>query len=456
MQSWKVANRPGSLKPAKYLAAALAPVLVALASLPAVAQSSSGSDEGLFAKSQATLPNGQLIRGFDISYVDVAQGLYLLADRTNKAVDVFSTGGPTFLFQAGQGLFAGATGNNNTSGPDGVLLVNNSEIWAGDGDSTIKVLSLKGGFLLKVISTGPASQDRVDEMCLDPIHNIVMAANNAASPFPIVTFISGQTKTILKQLTLDGTNGTPVATNGAEQCQWNPRTGQFYISIPEINGPGDNSAPGGVMEVNPGTLTVTQVLTVPLTACSGPQGMAIGPATGLNGGTGQILLGCVGGPHSAANGNPTAIVDDNLNPATIFAVPNEWGSDMVTYNSATNHYALARSSATPNQVVGLIDAATGSADPDLVVKPVTPGNTAGHSIAADPVHNLFFFPTPGPATGQTLCSSVGGNDNQGCITALTTGPADRDEGVVKGPSSPVCTAPGGPVVKGTQMLTSAC
>jgi hypothetical protein len=443
----RITARPEKVSRALYLATALAPALVMLSCLPAAAQ-----DETVFPVAQVTLPGGQKIVSFDISYVDTSLGLYLLGDRTNKAVDVLNTSGPSFLMQAGKGLFAGATGNNNTSGPDGVLTVNGAEIWAGDGDSTIKVLSVRDGSLITVISTGPASQNRVDEMCVDPVHDIVLAANNASSPWPILSFIQGKGHQVIKQIALDGTTGTPPATNGAEQCQWNPRTGQFYVSIPEFNGPGDNSAPGGVAQIDPVTLTVVQTLTVPLSACSGPQGMAIGPANGLNGGTGQILLGCNGGPNQPAT-RPTAIVDDNLNPSTIFTVPQEWGSDMVAFNSANNHYGLARSSATPNQVLGVIDSLGGSTDPDLFVKPA--GAPNAHSIAADPVHNTFFFPTP---TGSTLCSSVGGNDAQGCILVLNIQNDDDDNGGGKviSRSTAACTAEGAPVVQGRQPLTGPC
>ena len=30
------------------------------------------------------------------------------------------------------------------------------------------------------------------------------------------------------------------ATDGIEQCQWSPRTGKFYLAVPEVNGSGGN------------------------------------------------------------------------------------------------------------------------------------------------------------------------------------------------------------------------
>ena len=84
------------------------------------------------------------LSSFDISFVDPAIGLYALGDRTNNAIDLVDTHDNTFLGFCGQGKFAGATGNNNTSGPDGVLIRDSRELWAGDGDSTVKVFDVAG------------------------------------------------------------------------------------------------------------------------------------------------------------------------------------------------------------------------------------------------------------------------------------------------------------------------
>ncbi|MCW6513120.1 hypothetical protein, partial [Lichenifustis flavocetrariae] len=67
---------------------------------------------------------GQTLKNFDISFVDQASGLYYLADRSNKAIDIFDTKSNTFVGRVGS--FAGAVMkdgkiDNETSGPDGVL-----------------------------------------------------------------------------------------------------------------------------------------------------------------------------------------------------------------------------------------------------------------------------------------------------------------------------------------------
>ena len=130
---------------------------------------------------------------FDISFVDPAIGLYALGDRTNNAVDLVDTHDNIFLGFCGQGQFTGATGNNDTSGPDGVLIRDSREIWVGDGNSTVKVFDIAGCSETtapkKTISTGSASDKRADEMCYDPDDQLILVANNAADP-PFASLIS--------------------------------------------------------------------------------------------------------------------------------------------------------------------------------------------------------------------------------------------------------------------------
>jgi hypothetical protein len=448
---------------AALLAGALAPALVT----PAAAE------DGLVPSAQITLPTK--ITSFDISFVDPVVGYYILGDRTGNAVDVIDTATNTLVMQAGKGLFTGATGNNDTSGPDGVLIVNHRFIWAGDGNSTMKVLSLGTGQLVATISTGGVN--RVDEMCFDPVHQIVLAANNADDP-PFVTFFSARSFTVLGQIKFDGTNNAPKTSNGIEQCQWSPRTQKFYITVPEINGPGQgapnaNQVPGGVSVLDPVSRTVLTTYTFPgnlpgqtpsvafdVGNCSGPQGMAVGPAP-------QILIGCNGGKFQAVD-QPTVIINEN--DGSLFArVPNQSGPDMVDFSSANGgHYTLARSNANPPyglgmpplpgtcagpnpsagpQLIGVIDANEGGvvdSDPSVVTGlfncapfngGTTPTRGGNHSIASDATQGKWFFPVASNS-GSTLCSSLGGTDAQGCIVVFTDpGSPNQD-----------CVAQGAPVV----------
>ena len=89
------------------------------------------ADESVtFTGETIAVPGAPLLR-YDISFVDEALGIYILADRSNAGVDVFSVVGRQFLFRVGG--FAGFNGSNDTAGPNGLLTVNHRQIWAGDG-----------------------------------------------------------------------------------------------------------------------------------------------------------------------------------------------------------------------------------------------------------------------------------------------------------------------------------
>src|SRR6516164_2538682 len=163
-------------------------------------------DEVFAVTAAITLPSPQKITAFDISFVDPVIGEYFLADRTNAVVDVVDTATNKLVAQlTATPPFAGATGNNDTSGPDGVITVGHKEVWAGDGNSTIKVISLLTGATTHVINTG--GKNRADELCLDPRDKLVLMANDAETPFPFVTLISTETYSVLKTIVMNGTGG---------------------------------------------------------------------------------------------------------------------------------------------------------------------------------------------------------------------------------------------------------
>jgi len=386
------------------------------------------ADEVYSARTAITLPGTQKVTSFDISFVDPVIGLYLLADRTNKVVNVIDTTTNTVLVQvAATPAFAGATPSNDNAGPDGVITVNHREIWAGDGPSQIKVIDLFSQKTTHVISTGGAN--RADELCFDPRDQLVLIANDAESPFPFVSVVSTVNYSVLQRITMDGTKGTPAATNGIEQCQWDRRTGKFYVNIPEVNGPGNDTQPGAVVVLGPqpdGTLTVENVLSVPLANCAGPQGMTIGPDH-------QILLGC-NNPNKTVNS--TVIIDDRVkkNDAAvkvIATVANQDGSDQVWFNDGNNSYFLARSGGANPQQLGIIDAGDGEklgSDQSVTIglpnnPPSSPHGTA-HSVAADPIFNQIYVPIPSTA-GLSVCSQAGGSDAQGCIAVFSAAHDDE-------------------------------
>lgn len=409
-----------SLKLLTYLTAALAPCLVVMSMAARAAPPDSDSFAGTAA---VTLSNhggvtAKALKSFDISFVDPTIGLYALGDRTNNAVDLVDTHSNTFLSFCGHGSFQGATSSNNTSGPDGVLIRDHREVWVGDGNSTVKVFDIAGcdesSTPTHTIATGTAADNRADEMCYDPRNNLIMVANNAASP-PFASLISTTSYAVVAKITFDGTNGAPKSTNGVEQCQWSSRTGNFYVTVPGTENP-DNGH-GVVAVISPVTMKVDKVFDIPLANCAIPQGMAVGPDH-------QILVGCNGSTSTTQS----SVIIDERNGHILATVANESGPDEVWYNPGNDHYFLARSSAAGGvQKLGIIDAEAMVADADITGAPA--GKNA-HSVAADSVTNRTFFPIPG-ASGGTLCSSAGGNDASGCILVVT-GKSDKDDCVAEG------------------------
>jgi hypothetical protein len=387
------------LKHLALIGAALAPALLAIAG--------TASADEVFSATKAIPIPGSPLASFDISFVDPVIGIYILGDRSNKAVDVIDTDTNTVLTQLhATPPFAGATGNNDTSGPDGVIVIRHREVWAGDGNSTVKVIDLFSQQTTHVIST--AGVNRADEMCFDPRDRLVLVANNADSP-PFASLISTNSYLVVKKIPFDGTNGAPNSNNGAEQCQWSPRTGKFYISIPGIAG--QPAGTGGVAVIDPVQQKVTTTFIIPFASCDSPQGMALGPDH-------QILLGCNG---PGGGNHPTAVIDER-NGHVIATLANESGSDEVWFNPGDDHYFLARSSAVgANQLLGVIDAdAPGGprTDQDVVTAGKAVAGRNAHSVAADPVFNQVYVPIP--AGNSSICSSLGGIDANGCVAVFTT------------------------------------
>ena len=192
---------------------------------------------------------GEPLSSFDIGIVNDA-GIYALADRSNKGVD---------LIEAATGKFVGrVTGfkgfdkaaGSSAGGPDGLVAVGTDQLWAGDGDSTVKVVDLKSRTVIHTIATGGSK--RVDEMAYDPTDHLVIVVNNADKP-AFVSFISSETYKVLGKVALDH------ATDGGEQPAWDPVTGKVYLSIPVLD---DIDANGAVAVFDPHTLKLEKMLPV--------------------------------------------------------------------------------------------------------------------------------------------------------------------------------------------------
>jgi hypothetical protein len=365
--------------------------------------STSVAQEEVFSAVNAVALGPHSMSSFDISFVDKVTGKYYLGDRANKQIDVLPLGTTTPTnTPIGTGDFTGATGNNDTSGPDGVMTANNhTEIWAGDGNSTVRIYSTSGA-LIQVVSTGNALTDkRADELCEDPVHHLALVANNAADP-PFATLINTGTsgvanKTVAAKLIFDGMHANTKfikATNGAEQCGWSAITGVFYLSIPEVNGSGNNTANGAVLVISPVTKAVIQVFSIPVSRCAGPSGLAIGPNR-------QIALGCAG--------TPDTVVINSSDGHILFDYPGQSLNDEVWFNPDDGHYYFAGGNHVPAQI-GIADSASGFLDQNVTV------GAGSHSVAADGNPAIVYVPIRGNRVG--FCSQFGVSDALGCLLLL--------------------------------------
>lgn len=345
----------------------------------------------------AVNPSGRF-GSYDIGFFDANTQDYYIADRSNAAVDVFSAATNSYVTRVGGFVGLPASGVTSLSGPDGVLTVNlpgQHQLWAGDGNSTLKGYSIGGTNAaptyaqLAFSPLGTGGTRRVDEMAFDPTTKNIVVANNADTP-PFTSIYDTATGALVAKTTFNGANGTPNATGGIEQSVYDPTTGKFYLSVVQTNGTG----PGGVAEIDPSTGAVTRYVdfaSLGINAC-GPAGITAGPG-------GKLLVGC-GSPSQSIVLDPT-----KTGAATLVAtIPQTSGADEVWYDPTTNRYFLADRSDPSGPVLGIIDALTNGF---LQNVPTVPG---AHSVAVDPVSGEVFVPL-----GASAGTAVNAVCDAGCI-----------------------------------------
>jgi DNA-binding beta-propeller fold protein YncE len=340
------------------------PLIVAaalvLAGSSATAESTGSSAATYHQIALITVP-GAALKSFDIGIVERSSQTYYLADRSNKGVDIFDAS--RNAFEGRVTGFVGFTGNNDTSGPNGIVVVHDrDEVWAGDGNSTVKVIDLRTDSVVKTISTGGTA--RADEIAYDQKDKLILVANDADTP-PFATLIDTQSRAVVARISFDD------ATAGLEQPVWDPATHLFYLSVPETA-----ADPGGAVAViDPRSRS--RVALFPVQKC-GPTGLALGPKQ-------HLLLGC---------GDPTAVqVMDARSGAIVATITEVSGADEVWYNPGDKHYYVAARNNPSGPVLGVIDATT---DAWIQNVPTAPN---AHSVAANPINDEIFVPLRGMGIG---------------------------------------------------------
>ncbi len=320
---------------------------------------------------------GQPLASFDIS--TVADGTVYLADRSNRAVDMIDAKSDAFEGRAGG--FAGPSDSNDTAGPNGVLAVPQlGQLWAGDGDSTVKIIDLKTRAVVGTVSTG--GKARVDSMAADAAGSTVLAANDADDPVFVSLISTGSDHKVLARIEF------PDASNGIEQPVWDATTGQFYISVPEV---GHDKAKGEIAVIDPKAGKV--VRTVPLDRCQ-PAGLVEGPA-------GTFLAGCSEDAVEAGF-KPSTVLVDVANGKVVKTFGEVGGSDEVAYDPTARMYYLAARGMPGGAVLGVIDAARNAWVANLPVAKNT------HSVAVDPATSKVFVPQTPSAACPSGCVAVFG------------------------------------------------
>ncbi|HTI86003.1 MAG TPA: cytochrome C nitrite reductase [Alphaproteobacteria bacterium] len=320
---------------------------------------------------------GATLESFDIGWVDQQSGHYFLADRSNKSVDVIDAKTDKYLTRVTG--FVGDGPKGNVSGPNGVVAVNNAtEVWAGDGDSTVKVVDLKAGKVVDTISTGGTK--RADEVAWDPREGVFIVANDADEP-PFVTLISTKPgHKVLGKITF------PQATDGIEQSAYNPADGMFYVDIPQID---KQKTKGGLAVIDPKTAKLVKI--IPLESCI-PHGLVKGAGS-------QLFVGCNAG--TAKDGlPPQMVVFDAAKGAVVATIPGAGGSDEAAANPKAGHWYAATSNDKSGPALAVIDMKANS----VIQKYKTA--VGAHSVAVYEANSHVYVPTRASNGGCGGCILV--------------------------------------------------
>ena len=343
----------------KYARLFAIPLLV-LAVMALFAAAFAEDKQGSYKLLTTILVPGNLAGGFDISWVDSASETYYLANRTTTPgtgrIDVVDAEHDKYLYSIPG--FAGNRGSRGKNGPAGVLTIHKEhELWAGDGDSTVKVVDLDRKVVTDAIPTG--GQFRADELAYDPIHHVILIANDIDTP-PFVTFISQERHVVLGHIFYpqavfpDVAGGQPV-NHGMEQPVWDQETSKFYISVPAtVTNPN-----GEVDEIDPRKMKVTRVF--PIHTPCGPAGLALIPGQRLMTSCGVVLDVKTGGTVKTISGV---------------------GGDEIWFNAGDDRVYFG---ADP---VSVVDAETYQVITYIPVGPT-------HSVAANRENNHIFVPVTG-------------------------------------------------------------
>ncbi|HEX3464459.1 MAG TPA: hypothetical protein VHS78_10470 [Candidatus Elarobacter sp.] len=319
----------------------------------------------------------------DIGLVDPATGIYYLADKTNCGVDVFDAKTNTYLQTIGPAggkpsfatvtsscasigsPFKGNTGSSSASGPNGLVLIGSTKMYAGDGDGTVKVIDLTTRTVTGTIVI-PTAKKRTDEGAYDPDDKVVLIANDSETS-PLLTYIDATTDKVIAQTVRTD------ATAGMESSLYIPQLKKFIQAVPATK----TNKNGEIDVIDPVSHVVTAVYAMP--GPCGPTGTALGPNNKL-----VVACGDLGETY----------VIDVTNGSTVAVITDAGGGDETAYDATTNRFYVTNSNNTST------GAKTGAAQPVTTVIDAgsarfmqnIPSEAHAHSVAT--YNGKAFVPLP--------------------------------------------------------------
>jgi DNA-binding beta-propeller fold protein YncE len=263
-----------------------------------------------------------------------------------------------------------------------MVAVGRRQIWAGDGDSSIRIIDTRTRKVVGAIPTG--GKGRVDDLAYDGHDHLVIAVNNANRP-PFVTFVS-----TLGTHQLEGRIMLAQATDGLEQPVWDSTYDLVYLAVPELHGA---TAQGGIAVIDAHTRKLLRMIHVQ--ECV-PAGLALGPDE-------HLLVGC--SDDAVAAGFPAkSLILDLRSDKVVRTIREVGGSDEVWFDKRQGRYYLAAVANPGGPVLGVIDARN---DRWLANLPTGPH---AHSVAADPADGQVFVPI--------AAANAAGQCRSGCIAVF--------------------------------------
>jgi hypothetical protein len=356
------------------------------------------------------------ITSFDITFDDA--NIHTLTqshrDTPNCGSDPHTDGGVDVIDTSTNMLsktLCGFHGTAKEHGPNGNIIVDQKEVWAGDGlippeTSTLKAVDIATG---NIVTMNTGGSGRSDELCEAVGREIVMVANDRAADL-FVSFWSTESHRMLGKISFKGAPPDPnadgiVAAGGIEQCKFDPRTQKFLVAIPQPSSP--TNVNGVVAVISPETFKVEKFFPISTTSgCDqGPHGLALGPNH-------EVLLGC-GSPSAAS------LIIDDRDGHTIFTLSGV-STDEAWYNPGDNHFFLVPTNAAGTAgTLAPVDAETGAEDS------MAKASGSSRVVAADMLKNQVYVVLPGPDDVASGGSGLCPNSANGCIGVYTAKNDDR-------------------------------